>query len=61
MTEEQEVFLEHIQKRGLKRTAQRDLILEFSCELKDISPVKISTASSKTKILASAKPPSIAR
>jgi Fur family ferric uptake transcriptional regulator len=28
MTEEQEVFLEHIQKKGLKRTAQRDLILE---------------------------------
>lgn len=29
MTEEQEVFLEHIQKRGLKRTAQRDLILDI--------------------------------
>jgi len=28
MTEEQEVFLAHIQKKGLKRTAQRDLILE---------------------------------
>ena len=28
MTEEQEVFLRHIQKKGLKRTAQRDLILE---------------------------------
>ncbi len=28
MTEEQEVFLEHIQKKGLKRTAQRDLILD---------------------------------
>src|SRR5215510_3073259 len=28
MTEEQQVFLNHIQKRGLKRTAQRDLILE---------------------------------
>ena len=28
MTEEQKIFLEHIQKRGLKRTAQRDLILE---------------------------------
>jgi Fur family ferric uptake transcriptional regulator len=27
MTEEQEVFLAHIQKQGLKRTAQRDLIL----------------------------------
>ena len=27
MTEEQEVFLEHIHKQGLKRTAQRDLIL----------------------------------
>lgn len=27
MTEEQEVFLAHIQKKGLKRTAQRDLIL----------------------------------
>jgi Fur family transcriptional regulator, ferric uptake regulator len=28
MSEEQEVFLKHIQKAGLKRTAQRDLILE---------------------------------
>lgn len=28
MTEEQEVFLKHIQKTGLKRTAQRDLILD---------------------------------
>jgi Fur family ferric uptake transcriptional regulator len=28
MTEEQEVFHKHIQKSGLKRTAQRDLILE---------------------------------
>lgn len=27
MTEEQEVFLKHIQRQGLKRTAQRDLIL----------------------------------
>jgi Fur family ferric uptake transcriptional regulator len=28
MTEEQQVFLKHIQRQGLKRTAQRDLILE---------------------------------
>ena len=28
MTEEQEVFIKHIQKRGLKCTAQRELILE---------------------------------
>src|SRR5882724_5558264 len=28
MTEEQAVFLQHIQKQGLKRTAQRDLILD---------------------------------
>ncbi len=28
MTEEQELFHRHIQKTGLKRTAQRDLILE---------------------------------
>ena len=28
MTEEQEVFLKHIQKTGLKRTAQRDVILD---------------------------------
>jgi Fur family ferric uptake transcriptional regulator len=28
MKEEQEVFLRHIQKAGLKRTGQRDLILE---------------------------------
>ena len=27
-SEEQEVFLRHIQKKGLKRTAQRDLILD---------------------------------
>jgi len=27
MTEEQQVFLKHIQSKGLKRTAQRDLIL----------------------------------
>jgi len=29
MTEEQEIFLKHIQKQGLKRTAQRDLILDI--------------------------------
>ena len=29
MTEEQEVFLQHIQKQGLKRTSQRDLILDM--------------------------------
>ncbi|MEP6742442.1 MAG: transcriptional repressor [bacterium] len=28
MTEEQEVFLRHLQSTGLKRTAQRDLILD---------------------------------
>jgi len=28
-SEEQEVFLKHIQKRGFKRTAQRDLILDM--------------------------------
>src|ERR1043166_6570635 len=28
LTEEQEVFLKHIQRRGLKRTSQRDLILD---------------------------------
>ena len=28
MTEEQEVFLKHIQAQGLKRTSQRDLILD---------------------------------
>src|SRR5215217_7271853 len=28
LTEEQEVFLKHIQRKGLKRTSQRDLILE---------------------------------
>ncbi len=26
---EKQIFLEHIQKSGLRRTAQRDLILEF--------------------------------
>ena len=29
MTEEQEVFRNHIQKKGLKRTSQRDLILDI--------------------------------
>ena len=29
MTEEQEVFLKHLQQLGLKRTAQRDLILDI--------------------------------
>jgi Fur family ferric uptake transcriptional regulator len=28
MSEEQEVFLQHIQKKGLKRTSQRELILD---------------------------------
>ena len=28
MTEEQEVFIKHLRGQGLKRTAQRDLILE---------------------------------
>jgi Fur family transcriptional regulator, ferric uptake regulator len=28
MSEEQKVFLDHIQKKGLKRTSQRDLILD---------------------------------
>ena len=28
MSEEQEIFHQHIQKKGLKRTAQRDLILD---------------------------------
>lgn len=28
-TKEQEIFLEHIQKAGLRRTAQRDLIMEI--------------------------------
>lgn len=28
MTEEQEVFLKHIQRKGLKRTSQRELILD---------------------------------
>lgn len=35
MTEEQEVFLRHIQKQGLKRTAQRDLILEVFLRTED--------------------------
>src|SRR5688572_29901217 len=29
MTEEKEVLLKHLQKKGLKRTAQRDLILDI--------------------------------
>ena len=35
MTEEQEVFLKHIQKEGLKRTAQRDLILDVFLRTED--------------------------
>lgn len=35
MTEEQEVFLKHIQKKGLKRTAQRDLILDMFLRTED--------------------------
>src|SRR6267143_3295548 len=35
MTEEQEVFLKHIQMKGLKRTAQRDLILNMFLRTED--------------------------
>src|SRR5258706_3531468 len=35
MTEEQEVFLKHIQKKGLKRTTQRDLILDIFLRTED--------------------------
>ena len=35
LSEEQEVFLKHIQKQGLKRTAQRDLILEVFLRIED--------------------------
>src|SRR4029077_704300 len=35
MSEEQEVFLSHIQKQGLKRTAQRDLILDVFLRTED--------------------------
>lgn len=34
-SEEQEVFLKHIQKQGLKRTAQRDLILDTFLRTED--------------------------
>ena len=33
--QEKEVFLEHIQKEGLRRTAQRDLILEIFLKTED--------------------------
>lgn len=33
--EEKEIFLEHIQKAGLRRTAQRDLILEIFLRTED--------------------------
>lgn len=33
--EEKEIFLEHIQKAGLRRTAQRDLILEIFLKTED--------------------------
>ncbi|MEP6920509.1 MAG: transcriptional repressor [bacterium] len=35
MTEEQQVFLDHIQKQGLKRTAQRDLILDVFLRIEE--------------------------
>ena len=35
MTEEQQVFLDHIQKKGLKRTSQRDLILDVFLRTED--------------------------
>jgi Fur family ferric uptake transcriptional regulator len=35
LTEEQEVFLKHIQKKGLKRTSQRDLILDVFLRTED--------------------------
>jgi len=35
MTEEQEVFLEHIHRKGLKRTAQRDLILDVFLRIEE--------------------------
>jgi Fur family ferric uptake transcriptional regulator len=35
ISEEQEVFLKHIQKRGLKRTGQRDLILDTFLRTED--------------------------
>src|SRR6185503_12486590 len=35
MSEEQEVFLEHIHKKGLKRTAQRDLILDVFLRIEE--------------------------
>jgi Fe2+ or Zn2+ uptake regulation protein len=44
MTEEQEVFLKHIQKKGLKRTAQRDLILEVFLNTEGHMSGKIFTA-----------------
>lgn len=34
-SEEQEVFLEHIQRKGLKRTAQRELILKVFLRTED--------------------------
>lgn len=35
MSEEQKVFLDHIQKKGLKRTSQRDLILDVFLRTED--------------------------
>jgi Fur family ferric uptake transcriptional regulator len=35
LTEEQEVFLKHIQRKGLKRTSQRDLILDVFLRTED--------------------------
>jgi Fur family ferric uptake transcriptional regulator len=35
MNEEQEIFHQHIQRKGLKRTAQRDLILEVFLRTED--------------------------
>ena len=39
---EKEIFLEHIQKAGLRRTGQRDLILEIFLKTEEHLPARTS-------------------
>jgi len=61
MTEEQEVFLKHIQKKGLKRTTQRDLILDIFLRTEEhLSSEDLYRPVKQEKTPASVKPRSIA-
>src|ERR1041384_1447571 len=61
LTEEQEVFLKHIQKKGLKRTSQRDLILDVFLRTEEHLSNEDLYSSSKKKIRPSGRRQFIAR